>query len=107
MIQARIHRLPSLPGRGVLEALSLTWRQVRDIVVTHHHPDHYGLAGWMQSRSGARVWMTERAHTEAGLAWGDEAILNEALPVFFSGGMACRRSGSQASASIWRASCPR
>lgn len=56
--------------QGVLEALSLTWTQVRDIVVTHHHPDHYGLAGWMQSRSGARVWMSERAHAEAALAWG-------------------------------------
>lgn len=72
-----------LAWQGVLEALSLTWTQVRDIVVTHHHPDHYGLAGWMQSRSGARVWMSERAHAEAGLAWGDEAILNEELPLFF------------------------
>ncbi|WP_342478851.1 MBL fold metallo-hydrolase [Paenibacillus sp. FSL H7-0350] len=72
-----------LAWQGVLEALSLTWTQVRDIVVTHHHPDHYGLAGWMQSRSGARVWMSERAHAEAGLAWGEAAILNEALPLFF------------------------
>lgn len=72
-----------LAWQGVLEELDLSWSKVRDIVVTHHHPDHYGLAGWMQSRSGARVWMSERAHAEAGLAWGSGAILDEALPLFF------------------------
>lgn len=40
-----------LAWQGVLEELNLSWSKVRDIVVTHHHPDHYGLAGWMQSRS--------------------------------------------------------
>ncbi|WP_238652197.1 MBL fold metallo-hydrolase [Paenibacillus piscarius] len=72
-----------LAWQGVLEAMGLTWTQVRDIVVTHHHPDHYGLAGWLQDRSGARVWMSQQAHAEAGLAWGSGAILNEALPLLF------------------------
>jgi glyoxylase-like metal-dependent hydrolase (beta-lactamase superfamily II) len=56
---------------GILQELNLSWMDVRDIVVTHHHPDHYGLAGWLQSQSGCKVWMTERAHTEALLMWGD------------------------------------
>ncbi|MNO32611.1 hydroxyacylglutathione hydrolase [compost metagenome] len=56
---------------GVLQELNLSWMDVRDIVVTHHHPDHYGLAGWLQSQSGCKVWVTERAHAEARLMWGD------------------------------------
>ena len=72
-----------LAWQRVLEELDISWDRVRGIVVTHHHPDHYGLAGWMQSRTGCRVWMSERAHAEAGMAWGSGAILNEALPLFF------------------------
>lgn len=33
-------------------------RPVRRIVVTHHHPDHVGLAGWLAGRFGVPVAMT-------------------------------------------------
>jgi len=33
-------------------------RPVRRIVVTHFHPDHFGLAGWLHERTGARLAMT-------------------------------------------------
>ncbi|WP_339319142.1 MBL fold metallo-hydrolase [Paenibacillus sp. FSL R10-2734] len=56
---------------GIMQELNLSWKDVRDILVTHHHPDHYGLAGWLQSQSGCKVWMTERAHAEARLMWGE------------------------------------
>lgn len=72
-----------LAWQGVLEELDLTWSKVRDILVTHHHPDHYGLAGWMQGRSGARVWMSGRAYAEAGMSWGSGAVLNVTLPELF------------------------
>lgn len=72
-----------LAWQAVLTELDLSWDKVRSIVVTHHHPDHYGLAGWMQARSGGRVWMTERAHAEARMSWGEEASLNETLPQLF------------------------
>jgi len=32
-------------------------RPLRRVIVTHFHPDHVGLAGWLQERSGADVWM--------------------------------------------------
>lgn len=88
---------------GVLQELGLSWKDVRDVVVTHHHPDHYGMSGWLQSQSDCKVWMTERAHAEANRMWGEvgqgadaangadadagrgkEAHINEILPVYFS-----------------------
>lgn len=84
--------------QGILEELGLSWSDIRDIVVTHHHPDHYGLAGWLQSLSGCKVWMTKRAHAEVRLMWGNGVedagkdrdgeisgeTINEVLPAYFS-----------------------
>jgi glyoxylase-like metal-dependent hydrolase (beta-lactamase superfamily II) len=33
-------------------------RPVRRIVVTHMHPDHVGMAGWLTRKLGAKLWMT-------------------------------------------------
>lgn len=70
-----------------LRTLQMKPEDITTIVLTHHHPDHYGLAGWFQERTGAQVWMSERAHTEARLMWGDgtEAPgMNERMPAFFA-----------------------
>lgn len=72
-----------LAWEDVLKQLDCSWNKVSDIVVTHHHPDHYGLAGWIQARSSGKVWISERAHAEARMSWGTEASLNETLPRLF------------------------
>ncbi|MFP4978106.1 MBL fold metallo-hydrolase [Paenibacillus sp. CN-4] len=54
----------------LLQDWGLDWRQVRQVVVTHHHPDHYGLSGWMQAQAGCPVLMSRRALEEAGRMWG-------------------------------------
>ena len=36
-------------------------RPVRRVLVTHHHPDHVGLAGWFQSEHGAELVTTRTA----------------------------------------------
>ena len=73
-----------LAWEDTLTTLNLSWDKVRQVVVSHHHPDHYGLAGWMQERSGCEVWMSERAHAEALLMWGKDSHMNEALPLLFA-----------------------
>ena len=38
----------------------LAGRPVARVILTHHHPDHVGLAGWFQAR-GAELWATRTA----------------------------------------------
>jgi glyoxylase-like metal-dependent hydrolase (beta-lactamase superfamily II) len=49
------------PAREAWEALfagPLAGRDVTRVIVTHFHPDHIGLAGWLCERFGVRLWMT-------------------------------------------------
>ncbi|KEQ53540.1 Zinc metallohydrolase, glyoxalase II family [Sphingobium chlorophenolicum] len=39
-------------------ASTLGGRPVRRIIVTHLHPDHSGMAGWLAQKQPARLWMT-------------------------------------------------
>ncbi|MDQ0194643.1 MBL fold metallo-hydrolase [Paenibacillus wynnii] len=77
-------QMTELAWQGILRELNLSWSRVQKVVITHHHPDHYGLAGWMQSLSGCKVWMSKRAHTEALFMWGETSQMNEVLPLFFA-----------------------
>ena len=45
---------------------------VRRVIVTHHHPDHVGLAGWFQSDHGAELWTTRTAWLFARMLMLDE-----------------------------------
>jgi glyoxylase-like metal-dependent hydrolase (beta-lactamase superfamily II) len=35
-------------------------RPVKRIIVTHYHPDHIGLAGWLAERWRVLLWITEK-----------------------------------------------
>lgn len=41
----------------------LRGRPVRRLIITHNHPDHFGLAQWFLERHGAEVWMTRAEHS--------------------------------------------
>ena len=33
-------------------------KPIKRMIVTHMHPDHIGLAGWLAERTGAKLWIT-------------------------------------------------
>ncbi|WP_434749683.1 MBL fold metallo-hydrolase [Paenibacillus amylolyticus] len=69
--------------REALANLGLTFEDIHQIVLTHHHPDHLGLSGWMQQMSGAPVLMSARSRQETDYMWGDGASIEERLPEYY------------------------
>ncbi|MFD1360831.1 MBL fold metallo-hydrolase [Lentibacillus salinarum] len=43
----------------VFEELAIKPDDIHTIIITHFHPDHSGLAGWMQEKTNANVWMSD------------------------------------------------
>ncbi|MFC5402131.1 MBL fold metallo-hydrolase [Cohnella soli] len=64
---------------NVLGENRIEWGHIRSIVVTHHHPDHYGLAGWFQQKTGATVWMSQVALNYAERLWGVNETFSQEL----------------------------
>ncbi|MCF2937342.1 MBL fold metallo-hydrolase [Paenibacillus alkaliterrae] len=58
---------------------NLQWTDMTRILLTHQHPDHYGLAGYVQERSGAPVFMTRGAHAYAVRLWGEGSDFSTVL----------------------------
>jgi glyoxylase-like metal-dependent hydrolase (beta-lactamase superfamily II) len=73
------------------EATRELWQRVFDrrlgasplsrVIVTHHHPDHVGNAGWLSARSGVPLWMpqaeylTAHANLEGVAGFGREPLV--------------------------------
>ncbi len=65
-------------------------KPVEDIFITHFHPDHFGLAGWLAERSGVRIQMTEPEFNLAHLLTDadNSAELEDAYrPYYFEAGL--------------------
>jgi glyoxylase-like metal-dependent hydrolase (beta-lactamase superfamily II) len=60
------------------------------VVVTHHHPDHIGLAGWLQTEHGAELVTTRTAWLTARMLTLDvqEVPVAESLSFYRKSGMA-------------------
>lgn len=44
---------------------------VKRLIVTHFHPDHLGLATWLQEKTGAELWMTTGEFLTAHAVWNE------------------------------------
>jgi len=69
--------------RDVLARCGIAAADIRSIVVTHHHPDHVGLAGWFQELTGAPALMSRKAHAFATRLWGPGQTFSEEQIAFF------------------------
>lgn len=56
-------------------------RKVADLLITHYHPDHFGYAGGLQKKTGAKVSMT-KTDADSGLSSWHAAFL-EAMPAHY------------------------
>ncbi|QJD81745.1 MBL fold metallo-hydrolase [Cohnella herbarum] len=74
---------------AILSERDIGWEDIQSIVVTHHHPDHYGLAGWFQRKTGASVRMSRVALNNAIRLWGEnETFSGELTEAFLGHGLA-------------------
>ncbi|WP_256256391.1 MBL fold metallo-hydrolase [Paenibacillus sp. BC26] len=53
-----------------LREQSIPFDSIHTIILTHQHPDHYGLAGWFQERTGAPVYISELSYAYTQRLWG-------------------------------------
>lgn len=67
----------------VLAGLHLSYRDMKRIILTHYHPDHLGLAGWMQEQSGAVVYLSEVGKQHMEMLWGKEQQMTAAMASWF------------------------
>ncbi|HUP31375.1 MAG TPA: MBL fold metallo-hydrolase [Usitatibacter sp.] len=64
---------------------SMGGKPVKNIVVTHYHPDHVGSAAWLVNRTGAPMWMTSTEFLSAHAAHDDMAGFDRATGMAFFG----------------------
>lgn len=89
------------PARSAWEALfdgPLAGRGVTRLIVTHFHPDHLGLAGWLAERFVARLWMTRGEWLFARMLTADvrDTPPAEALAYWRAAGWADERIAAEA-----------
>ncbi|PTE16427.1 MBL fold metallo-hydrolase [Pseudogemmobacter blasticus] len=74
IVDTGLHSRRTVALWETLLAGPLAGRPVRRLIVTHHHPDHVGLAGWFQAR-GAELMTTRTAWLYARMLTLDEQPL--------------------------------
>jgi len=64
-------------------------KPVTRVLVTHHHPDHIGMAGWFQKNHGAALWTTRTAWLFSRMLVLDvqDGLVDETIAFYRSAGM--------------------
>ncbi len=70
--------------RAAWEPLLAAHAPITRVIVTHYHPDHIGLAGWLTRRTGTAMWITEAEYLTAHVTRdGTAGNVPEALVALF------------------------
>lgn len=73
--------------KQVFEELGISKERVNTIVITHFHPDHFGLSGWLQQKTGASVFMSHKEADMVKKFWSKNSIQADKV------GVMCRENG--------------
>ncbi|MFX0546812.1 MBL fold metallo-hydrolase [Roseovarius sp. S1116L3] len=89
VVDTGIHSRRGIALWEALMAGPLKGRPVQRVIVTHHHPDHVGMAGWLMERFGAELITTRTAWLMARMLILDaeERPTPQALKYWRSAGM--------------------
>jgi glyoxylase-like metal-dependent hydrolase (beta-lactamase superfamily II) len=68
----------------VQQEIGFAWQDVNQIVLTHYHPDHYGLAGTIQQWTNAPVHISKKDFDQAQLFFSRTSDMPEVMAQFFS-----------------------
>lgn len=70
ILDAGLHTPEVIAGwQAAFAELHVAPNHIRRIVLTHMHPDHFGLSGWLQEQSAAPVFMSARECELAHQVW--------------------------------------
>jgi glyoxylase-like metal-dependent hydrolase (beta-lactamase superfamily II) len=84
IVDTGIHYPPGEAAwRAAFGELAIEPRTIRRIILTHAHPDHYGMAGWLQQLSGAPVLLAPDELAFARRVWHDGERNERAVTGYF------------------------
>lgn len=66
-----------------LAELQIGFKQIRRIVLTHMHPDHFGLAGYFQAQTDALVYLSPREAEQVQTIWVEDGWHSTAAAEFW------------------------
>lgn len=66
-----------------MQELGVNVRDIRQIILTHHHPDHIGMAGLLQQQTGAIVRLSVSGMDQIDYLWGERRQATEELLALF------------------------
>lgn len=69
--------------QAALAELRIDVRDIRRIILTHAHPDHYGMAGWLAQQCGVEVELSGIEYDFVQATWLSEGELQHAAARFF------------------------
>lgn len=73
IIDTGLHRRETLEGwQNAFSHYGVKNKDIRKILVTHYHPDHFGYAGGLQEQTHAQVFMGQESYSRGLENWTEE-----------------------------------